>query len=425
MSKLAKFRMDLTPLRKYPDFRSLWASGMVSNLGSMITYVAVPFQIKNLTHSYLAVAFSAAVEIVPLVIFGLYGGVLADAVDRKKMIWAAEAAAMGLSGILFLNSQLSHPSLVLIYIVSAAFAAVDGLQRPSMDAILPRLVGHSDLPSASALLSLRMQMAIIVGPAIGGIIISTFSVGTGYAVDVISFLISLIFLSRVKNVPPHESAEKPSLAGLWLGIRYAFGRQDLLGTYLVDLAAMFFAMPNALFPFWVDQLDAPWALGLLYAAGTVGAFFVTITSGWVKHYRFHGRAIAMAAVGWGIAITLSGLVHSIYLVIFCLALAGAADHVSVLFRAAIWNQTIPDEIRGRLAGIQLLSYSIGPLAGQLRAATMASVTTLAFSVTSGGILCIIVVFLLTSWLVKFRKYDVESNEFAIAQRKIRAERENL
>ena len=391
----------------------------------MITYVTLPFQIKELTHSFLAVGLMGAVELVPLIVFGLYGGVLADAVDRKKMVWATEFAALIMTLLLLGNSMLPNPNLVLIYIVAGTFAALNGLQRPSMDAILPRLVSHSDLPSASALLSLRMQMAIIVGPAIGGIIISTFSVGTGYAVDVLSFLLSLIILSRVKNVPPHESADKPSLAGLWLGIRYAFGRQDLLGTYLVDLAAMFFAMPNALFPFWVDQLHAPWALGLLYGAVTVGAFFVTITSGWVKDYRFHGRAIALAAVGWGVAITLSGLVHSIYLVIFCLALAGAADHVSVLFRAAIWNQTIPDEIRGRLAGIQLLSYSIGPLAGQRRAATMASATTLAFSVTSGGIMCIVVVLLLTSWLVKFRKYDVESNEFAIAQRKIRAERENL
>jgi MFS family permease len=251
------------------------------------------------------------------------------------------------------------------------------------------------------------------------LIISTFSVTAGFAVDIITFIISLIFLSRVGSVPALEKQEKPSLAGLFEGLRYALSRQDLLGTYLIDLAAMFFAMPNALFPFWADHLHAPKALGLLYAAGVVGAFFVTMTSGWINNFRFHGRAIILAAIGWGIAIACAGLMHSLPLVLLFLALAGASDMVSGLFRSAIWNQTIPDELRGRLAGIELLSYSVGPLAGQLRAASVASVTSLSFSVTSGGFICVFVVVLLTSFLPKLRKYDVETNEFAVEQRKIR------
>jgi MFS family permease len=221
-------------------------------------------------------------------------------------------------------------------------------------------------------------------------------------------------------VPASPEAEKPSLAGLIEGVRYAFSRQDLLGTYLIDLAAMFFAMPIALFPFWADQLGAPWALGFLYAAGTVGSVVVTLTSGWTKHYRFHGRAVIWAAIGWGGAIALAGLSNSLILVLLFLALAGAADMVSALFRGTIWNQTIPDELRGRLAGIELLSYSIGPLAGQMRAASMAAVTTLNFSVTFGGVLCILSVAILAIFLPKFRKYDAETNEFAVQMRKIRA-----
>lgn len=414
-----KVTIDLAPLRKYKDFRNLWASGLVSYLGSMITYVAVPFQIKNMTHSYVAVGLSGAIELVPLIIFGLYGGVLADAVDRKKMLWASEAGLMVLTAVLLINSLQKEPSLILIYVVIGLFAAADGLQKPSAGAILPRIVGHEHLPSASALMSLRFQFGVIIGPTIGGVIISSFSVSTGYTVDIVSFVISLIFLSRVGPVPASHKQEKPSLGGLFEGLRYALSRQDLLGTYLIDLAAMFFAMPTALFPFWADHLDAPWALGFLYSAGVVGAFFVTVTSGWINSFRFHGRAIIVAAVGWGVAIALAGLMHSLPLVLLFLGLAGASDMVSGLFRSAIWNQTIPDELRGRLAGIELLSYSIGPLAGQLRAASVASVTSLSFSVTSGGLICVFAVVLLASFLPKLRKYDVKTNEFAVEQRRIR------
>lgn len=417
--KISKFTIDLAPLKKYKDFRNLWASGLISYLGSMITYVAIPFQIKNMTHSYIAVGISGAIELTPLIIFGLYGGVLADAVDRKKMLWATEAGLMTLTTLLLVNSFQKHPSLILIYGVTGLFAAVDGLQRPSAGAILPRIVGHEDLPSASALMSLRYQFGVIIGPTIGGVIISTYSVTAGFAVDIFTFVLSLIFLSRVGSVPALEKQEKPSLAGLLEGLRYALSRQDLLGTYVIDLAAMFFAMPSALFPFWADHLHAPAALGLLYAAGVVGAFFVTITSGWISNFRFHGRAIILAAIGWGIAIAFAGLMNSLPLVLLFLALAGASDMVSGLFRSAIWNQTIPDELRGRLAGIELLSYSVGPLAGQLRAATVASVTSLSFSVTSGGLICVFVVVLLAGFLPKLRKYDVETDKFAIEQRKIR------
>ena len=420
---MAKFAIDLTPLKRYPDFRNLWAAGMVSYLGSMITYVALPFQLKEITGSYIAVGLLGVVEIVPLIVFGLYGGVLADSVDRKKMIWATEAAALLLVLALLLNSSLWEPKVFVIYIIAALFAVVDGLQRTSMNAILPRLVNHADLPSASALMSLRGQVGVILGPTIGGIIFSTFSISVGYGFDIATYLISLLFLARVGAVAPSDRAEKPSLAALFAGVKYALSRQDLMGTYLIDLAAMFFAMPNALFPFWADEIAAPWALGLFYAAGTVGAVIVTLTSGWIRTYRFHGRAIIFAAMGWGLAIAASGLTHSLILILIFLVIAGGSDMVSGLFRDNIWNQTIPDEYRGRLAGIEMLSYSVGPLAGQLRAASMAAATTLSFSVTSGGLICILVVAILAIFLPKFRKYDVQTNEFAVREREIRKNRE--
>lgn len=387
--------------------------------------VALPYQIKELTNSYVAVGAIGAVELIPLIVFGLYGGVLADRYDRKKLIWLSEASALILVGGLLLNSLNDSPNLLIIYIIAALFSAVDGIQRPSAGAILPRLVSHEDLPAANALMSLRWQLGVILGPAVGGLIIATYSTSFGFLIDAITYLISLYFLAKVRNIPATEKSEKPAISALFEGVRYAFGRKDLLGTYLIDLAAMFFAMPNALFPFWVDQLDAKWSLGLFYAAGTVGSVLVTLTSGWTRSYRWHGRAVTWAAIGWGVAIALSGVVHSVWAVLFFLAAAGASDMVSALFRNAIWNQTIPDELRGRLAGIELISYSVGPLMGQMRAAMVATATSLSISVTSGGVMCVIFVALLASLLPTFRKYDVQTNEFAIREREIRKNRENF
>lgn len=421
---MAKLALDLTPLKKYPDFRNLWAAGLISYLGSMITYVAIPFQIKELTNSYLAVGIVGAIELVPLIIFGLYGGVLADSVNRKKMVWATEAAALILVALLLANSALWEPKVWVIYIAAGLFAVVDGLQRPSADAMLPRLVGHQDLPAATALMSLRWQLGLIVGPTVGGIIFSTFSISTGFAVDMATYVVALVFLARVRSMPSSKEAKKPSLAALLDGVKYAFSRQDLIGTYIIDLAAMTLAMPMALYPFWADQFNAPWALGMFYSAITVGSVLITVTSGWTTRYRFHGRAVILAAIGWGLAIAVAGLSTSLVLVLLFLTIAGAFDMISALFRANIWNQTIPDHFRGRLAGIELLSYSVGPLAGQLRAATIASATSLSFSVTSGGVLCAIVVAFLAFFLPKMWKYDVETNEFAVRERQNRKNLEN-
>lgn len=415
---MANFAIDLAPLKKSRDFSLLWAAGLISYFGSMITYVAVPFQIKELTDSYVAVAISGLVEIVPLVIFGLYGGVLADALDRKKLIWVTEALSLLFTGILLINSLMDSPNLLLIYIVSGLFAAVSGLRQPAMQAALPRLVDHEDMTAAAALMSLRWQVGVIVGPAVGGILISSYSVAVGYAADIATFMISIALIAFMKKIPPSHEAEAPSLSALIDGVKYAFSRKDLLGTYLIDLAAMFFAMPTALIPFWADQLGAPWALGLLYAAMTIGSVAITLTSGWTKNVHFYGRAIMWAAIGWGVAIALSGATNYLWLVLLFLALAGASDMVSALFRSAMWNQTIPDNLRGRLAGIELLSYSLGPLAGQMRAASMAAVTSLSISVTSGGIICVIVVVLLASFLPDFRKFDIRTNKYALENQKM-------
>jgi len=420
-----KYAIDLTPIKKYRDFKLLFTAGLFSYFGSMITFVALPFQIKELTGSFWAVGLIGVVEIIPLIVFGLYGGVLADYLDRKKMIWFTEFGTLIATSILLINSLQEKPSVILIFVIAAIFAALSGLKRPSQDAILPRLVNHDDLPSASALMSLRWQFGGIVGPSVGGIIIASYGAGAAYFIDCLTFVISLALIWQVKSVPPLDKATPPSMAGLMEGLNYAYKRKDLLGTYVVDLAAMFLAMPMALFPFWADEIGAPYALGFFYSSITFGAVLVTLLSGWMRNYPHHGRAVIIGALGWGVAIVAAGSSNSLVLVITCLVIAGAFDQVSALFRGFIWNQSIPDELRGRLAGIEMLSYLLGPLGGQARAGGMAAMSSLRISIVGGGLLCIGFVSLIAASMPKFRSYDVRTNEYALKEAKVRKNRENI
>ena len=421
---MRKYAIDLSPLKKYRDFKLLFTAGLFSYFGSMITFVALPFQVKELTGSFWAVGLIGVVEIIPLIVFGLYGGVLADYLDRKKMIWFTEFGTLIATSILLINSLQEKPSVILIFVIAAIFAALSGLKRPSQDAILPRLVNHDDLPSASALMSLRWQFGGIVGPSVGGIIIASYGAGAAYFIDCLTFVISLALIWQVRSVPPLDKSTPPSMAGLMEGLNYAYKRKDLLGTYVVDLAAMFLAMPMALFPFWADEIGAPYALGFFYSSITFGAVLVTLLSGWMRNYPHHGRAVIIGALGWGVAIVAAGSSNSLILVITCLVIAGAFDQVSALFRGFIWNQSIPDELRGRLAGIEMLSYLLGPLGGQARAGGMAAMSSLRTSIVGGGLLCIGFVSLIAAVMPKFRSYDVRTNEYALKEAKVRKNREN-
>ncbi len=422
---MARFAVDLTPLRKNKNLRYIFISGVISRFGTALTLVALPFQIKELTNSYIAVGAMGAVEITPLIIFALWGGVLADSIDRKKMVWRCEASALLFSAALLGNSLLHKPHLYVLFIAAAGFSAVDGLSSPSFSAMIPRLVDHEDLPAAQALMSLRWQFSSILGPALAGVIIATSGVKTAYSIDIVTYLISVVFMLKIAAIPPLKDGATRSIKALFGGLQYAASRKDLVGTYIIDLTAMFFAMPNALFPFWADQIHSRWALGFFYAAGVVGSIVVTATSGWMKNFNRYGWAITGAAIGWGICIALAGTTNSLWLVLLFLALAGASDQVSGLCRQTLWNLTIDDEYRGRLAGLELLSYSVGPLAGQLRAGTTAAATSLRTSVISGGLLCIGLVSVAAAKLPEFRNFDLKTNPYAIEQRAKKNKSPNL
>jgi len=378
---------------------------MVSFVGSQVTLVAMPFQIFELTHSPIHVGLIGLVELGPMLGFALVGGAFADAHDRRLMVLGTEIVLAGTSAMLLLNALQPEPSLIVIYGLAAVHAGFFALQRPSMEALLPRLVERHELTAAGALSMLRGTLSMLLGPAIGGILISTLGLAATYGVDVISFLASLIALWLMRAVPPPPDADRPSLRGILDGLNFARTRPELMGTYIVDIVAMFFGMPSALFPAIADSMGGASVLGLLYSAPALGAFVATATSGWTSNVHRHGLAVIVAASIWGVAIAIFGLATTPATAVAMLAVAGGADAVSGIFRSAVWNQTVPDALRGRLASIELVSYTTGPALGNAESGLVASLVSVPFSVFSGGVLCVLGVGLCALLLPGFRNYD--------------------
>ena len=415
--RLRAMRMDVSPLRDSRDFRLLFVAGTVFYFGAMVSYVAIPFQVYRLTGSNFLVGALGIVELVPLIVFGLYGGALADHVDRRRLLVGCGLAQAVLTAILGVNAFSDEPSLPLIFIVSALLAAASSMQRPSREALMPRTVRHDQITAANALTGFGMQIGVLVGPAVGGLLIAFVGIGWCFVVDVVGLGVATVMFLSMRPYPHREETTPPSLAGIREGIDYALRRRDLLGTYLVDIAAMFLATPIVLFPALVeDVFDRPELLGLLYSAETVGALLATALSGWSSRVHHHGRAIVIAAAVFGLFIGLAGLMPNLWLVAVCLACAGAADMVSGVFRGTVWNQTIPESMRGRLAGIEMLSYSVGPLGGQVRAGLVADAWSVRGSIVSGGFACVAGVALTAAWLRDFWSYDERTDPYAMAER---------
>src|SRR5438477_940829 len=291
--------VDVTPLRRHRDFRLLFVGRFVSFFGSMVTTVAFPFQVYQLTHSVLLVGALGVLEFGAILIFAFVGGALADARDRRSMVLLAEAALMGCSLLLAGNAALAQPQLWLLFAVAAGGGVLDAIQRPSLDAMLPRLVDKRELAAAAALGSVRGTLGMILGPALGGVLIAVFGLPFTFLFDVATFVVGLACLWLMRAVPPPVDAERPSLRRVVEGLRYAKSRQELIGTYAVDMLAMFFGMPFALFPAIAQGLGGAKVLGLLFAAPAVGNLIATATSGWTNRVHRHGLAIILAASAWG------------------------------------------------------------------------------------------------------------------------------
>ena len=403
--------LDISPLLRNRDYRLLYAGQLVSAFGSMITYVAVPDQIWELTHSSLAVGMLGAVQLVPLLLFALLGGAYADSMDRRKLLVISEVfLALG-SLILAVNALLPRPSVFLVFGVSAAMSALNGFHRPALDALTPRLVNRDDLRAVAALSSLRYSLSAIAGPALGGFLIGQLGISSTYWIDFLTFLISIASLAAIRKMPPPEG-HKPGLTSILEGLRYARSRPELIGTYVVDMVAMTFAMPMALFPSMSENWGGAQSLGWLYSAMAMGFLASTLISGWSRKVERHGVAVIAGATVWGIAIVGLGFAQGLLSALLCLALAGAGDNVSAIFRGTVWNETIPGDLRGRLAGVEMISYLSGPLIGNVRAGWVASMSSNRVSIVSGGFVCIAGILLCIPLLPAFWRYRRSSTAAA-------------
>lgn len=396
--------IDLAPLKASRDYRLLFAGQFVSSFGSAISYVVLPWQMYQLTHSSFAVGMLGVVEVLPMLLMAFVGGALADYIDRRRLILLAELGLTLCCALLVLNALLVRPRSWVLMLIAALFAGLSAIHRPALEALTPRLVDAEHLPAVSALSSLRYNFNFIIGPAIAGIIAASLGAATAFTIDAATYLVSIIVLLLIRSVPVPVDADRPSLRSVIEGLKYARRRQELLGTYLIDLNAMFFGMPLALFPALAESFGGA-SVGLFYAMPAVGSLAVTLTSGWTSRVSRHGLAVMIAAMAWGLAIIGFGLAGRLWLALLFLALAGAADMVSGLFRMTIWNQTIPDHLRGRLASIEMISYATGPYLGNAEAGLVASLFGLRTSVVSGGVLCVVGSGLLAWLLPAFIRYE--------------------
>jgi MFS family permease len=396
--------MDLRPLR-HRDYRFLYSAQFVSFLGSMVTYVALPYQVFALTGSSLAVGLLGLAELAPLLVTAFIGGALADTVDRRRLVLATDVGLALGSALLAVNAALPQPHVWPLYVAAAVLSALNGLQRPSLESMTPRLVRPEEIPAAAALNTFRGSVGMIAGPALGGLLIASVGVTATFVFDVGTYVFSFLAVRFIRPLAASGGGERATLESIREGFRYARSRQELIGTYVIDFVAMVFGMPLALFPALSGRLGGPRVLGMLYAAPAMGALVASLTARWTPRVTRHGLAVMLAATGWGVAIIAFGFCRSLVPALVCLALAGGADAISGIFRATMWNQTIPDTLRGRLAGIEMVSYLSGPLLGHVEAGAVASVWGVQASVVSGGVLCVLAVLVCGALLPRFRAYD--------------------
>lgn len=401
--------INISPLRRNPDFRWLYFGQFISIAGSMISYVAVPYQVYQLTHSNAIVGALGVVQFVPLILFGLLGGTYADRLNRMKLLVVSEVLMVLITLLFAWNSTLPVPSVAVIFILTAILQGLNGFHRPAMEALTQQIVEKKDYTSAGALSSFRYSMSAIAGPALGGIVIAYLGISCAYLFDAITFLVAIYCLLKMSKIPNAEPAKKSPLEDMKEGLRYAISKPELMGTYIVDIVAMLFAYPLALYP----AMSAAWGgadiAGWLFASMSVGALIATLFSGWCNNVRMRGRGVILSATLWGVFIIGTGFTHSFYWTFLFLTLAGGADMFSALFRKVIWNETIPNHMRGRLSGIEMISYMSGPLLGNARAGYIASKTSVSFSLYSGGLLCVLGVMLTAFLLPQFWKYRSQSD----------------
>src|SRR3954468_21128130 len=407
---LSRLAVDTRPL-KHRDFRNLWIGQAISTIGGMIGTVAVPFQMYDLTHSTLMVGLLGLAALVPLLVVPLWGGAIADAGDRRSVLLRTEVGMVVVTGLSPVTAPLPHPQAWALFALEAAAVTVFSLGRPAMSSLTPRLVPNDEIAAAISLQSVYWSLAAVAGPALGGILIAGVGVPATYGIDLATYAASLVALYLLPRIPPTGEADRPSLRAILDGFRFLKGRQALIGIFVVDTNAMVFGMPSALFPaIALHRLHGTAAtVGYLYAAPYAGALACSLLSGWCSHVRRMGLGITVMACLWGAAIAFFGFQTSLWPALALLAIAGGADFYSAVLRSTMLLRSTPDHLRGRLLGIEFMQVASAPSLGDLEAGVLAAVTSLRFSVVSGGVACIAGCVVTALALPRFLNYDAGSD----------------
>jgi MFS family permease len=397
-------------LRESRDFRRLWLGQAVSYLGNMVTFVAVPFQLYQLTHSPLQVGLLSICDAVPLLLFAAVGGTIADRLDRRRVMLWSEIGLGTVAALLAVNAFVASPQVWVLYVLAGVGTSLWALGSPAFRALMPGLVPPEQLAASQALQSIYSSTGAIVGPAIGGLLIAAVGLGWTYSLDAVSFGASLVAVLLIAPAPPTGQVAQEALESLREGWRFLRKQPVILGTFVLDTNAMILGMPQALFPaIAVHHFDAgARVVGVLYAAPSAGALLAALTSGWIGRVRRQGVAIAVAIVFWGLAIAGFGFATALWLGVVMLALAGLADEFSAILRSTILFAGTPDHLRGRMQGFELAQVASTPALGNVEAGVLASLTSLRFSVVSGGIACAAGALAILAAVPSLVRYDASS-----------------
>lgn len=405
-SLVRRLRVDTRPLR-HRDFRNLWIGQGISTLGGEIGTVAVPYQVYKLTGSTTLVGLLGLASLVPLLVVPLVGGALADALDRRTLLLRTETGMAVVTALFLVNALLPHPQVWALFVLQALAVGIYSLGWPAMSSLAPRLVPDEEIAAANALASVYGSLGSVAGPAVGGVLIALAGVPVTFGIDLATYAASFVVLAALPSLAPLGEVARPGLRSIAEGFRFLKGRQALIGIFAVDTNAMVFGMPSALFPaFALHRLGGDAAtVGYLYAAPYAGAFAGSLASGWTSHVRRQGLAVTVAACAWGAAIAGFGFQTTLWPALVLLAAAGGADFYSAVLRSTMLLRSTPDHLRGRLLGIEFTQVASAPNLGDLEAGVLASLTSLRFSVVSGGVLCVAGCLATALALPGFLRYD--------------------
>ena len=388
--RIGQIALDVAPLRENREYRRLFSGRFVSMAGNAVAMTAGNWQVYGLTHNSLAVGLLTLASGAGMFTGLMAGGMLADRHDRRAVLMVVQAPQAVLAALLMLNSLLSHPALWPLYVVTFCIGLCSGLSSPASTAATPALVGNEKLPAAAALNATASQLGQLGGPAIAGLLIAGPGVASCYAIDAVCFAIFGLAMIGLRPMPPVTRAQRPGLRSLAEGLRYVRHSAVVGGMLLVDTNAMIFGMPQSLFPALASTHfhGGPATFGLLTAAPGLGAMVGAATSGWTGRVRRPGIVVIAAGIVWGASIALFGLVRSLPLALFFLALAGMGDLISEVLRNALLQRYTPDQLRGRVSSLYLAQVTTAPALGNVEAGAVARLVSPTFSVVSGGLACV-------------------------------------